>query len=146
MYFEAPYVWSEQPDMPGAGAYRSLVSRLSEITRRAVREPWTRMRVALKLSIDPGHLVRQLLLGVFLTDWAEAKINGHAAVVFVDDASTVTIDSDTGCTCACHDVPLRLKAEIVGIVMHERKRKGVRRVISRRANSGLRRSPHLCHC
>jgi hypothetical protein len=85
------------------------------------------MRVALKLSIDSGHLVRQLLLGVFLTDWAEAKINGYAAVVFVDDASTVTIDPDTGGASACHDVPPRLKAEIVGIVMHERKRKGVRR-------------------
>jgi hypothetical protein len=85
------------------------------------------MRLALKLSIDPRNLIRQPLFGVFLTDWAKPKINGHAAVVFVDDASTVTIDPDTGCTCACHDVPPRLKAEIVGTVMHERKRKGVRR-------------------
>ncbi len=38
--------------MPGAGAYRSLISRLGEITRRAVREPRTQMRVALKLSLD----------------------------------------------------------------------------------------------
>jgi hypothetical protein len=105
--------------MPGAGGYRSLISRLGEITRRAVREP--RPRLALKLSIDPGNLVRQPPLGVFLTDWAEPKINGHAAVVFVDDASTVTIDPDTRRTSACHDVPPRLKAEIVGTVMYERK-------------------------
>src|ERR1700680_670043 len=78
--------------MPGAGAYRSLISRLGDITRRAVHEQTTRTRVALKLSIDPGNLVRQPLLGVFLTDCAEPKINGHPAVVFVDDASTVTID------------------------------------------------------
>lgn len=67
--------------MPGAGAYRSLISRLGEITPRAVCEPRPRMRVALKLSIDPGNLVRQPLLGVFLTDYAEPKINGHTAVV-----------------------------------------------------------------
>jgi hypothetical protein len=78
--------------MPGAGAYRSLVARFGDITRRAVREPTTRTCVALKLSIDPGNLVRQPLLGVFLTDCAEPKINGHPAVVFVDDASTITID------------------------------------------------------
>ena len=82
--------------MPRAGAYRSLISRLGDITRRAVREPRPRMRVALKLSIDPGNLVRQPPLGVFLTDWAEPNINGHAAVVFVDDASTVTIDRIPG--------------------------------------------------
>jgi hypothetical protein len=64
-------------------------------------------------------IVRQPLLGVFLTDWAESKINGDAAMVVVDDASTVTIDPDTGRTSACHDVPSRLKAEIVGIVQLE---------------------------
>jgi hypothetical protein len=107
--------------MPGAGAYRSLISRLGEITRRAVREPTPRMRVALKLSIDLGNLVRQRLLGVFLTDSAEPKIKGHAAVVFVDDASTVTIDPDTGRTSACHGVPSRQKAELVRTVMYGRK-------------------------
>src|ERR1700730_15285322 len=110
--------------MPGAGGYRSLISRLGEITCRAVCEPRPRMRVALKLSIDLGNLARQRLLGVFLTDSAEPKINGHAAVVFVADASTVTIDPDTGRTSACHDVPPRLKAEIVGTVIYERKSMG----------------------
>jgi hypothetical protein len=84
------------------------------------------MRLALKLSIDPRNLIRQPLFGVFLTDWAKPKINGHAAVVFVDDASTVTIDPDTRRTSACHDVPPRRKAEFVGTVMYERKSMGAR--------------------
>src|SRR6202158_2717081 len=113
--------------MPSRDIDRSLVARLGEITGRAVRESRPQICIALKLSIDPGNLVRQPLLGVFLTDRGEPKMNGHAAGVFVDDASTVTIDPDTGRTSACHDVPPRLKAEIVRTVMYERKSMDARR-------------------
>jgi hypothetical protein len=66
--------------MPSRGIDRSVVARLREVTRRAVRESRPQICIALKFSIDAGNLVRQPLLGVFLTDWAEPKINGHAAV------------------------------------------------------------------
>jgi hypothetical protein len=48
-------------------------------------------------------------------------------MLLVDNVATVTICSDAGSASARHDAPPRLKAEIVGIVMDERKRKGVRR-------------------
>jgi hypothetical protein len=67
------------------------------------------------------------LFSIFLTDWPEPEINTHTTVLLVDDAATVTIYSDAGSASARHGVPPRLKAEIVGIVMRERKRKGVRR-------------------
>ena len=68
--------------------------------------------------------------GARLPDFCRSElftvVHGHAVCNGRDrkkqrHASTVTIDPDTGRTSACHDVPPRLKAEIVGTVMYERK-------------------------
>ena len=66
--------------MPGSDVYRAIAFRLQEISRGTVGEPWRRIRVALELSIDPSNLVGQPLFSMFLTRWAEPKIDAHAPV------------------------------------------------------------------
>jgi hypothetical protein len=64
------------------------------------------------------------LFSTFLTDWPEPEINAYATMLLVDNAATVTIYSDAGSASARHDIPPRLKAELVRTVMYERKSMG----------------------
>src|SRR6202521_3146409 len=88
---------------------------------RAVDESVAVVGVIPQLSIDAGHLIGQLLFSIFLTDWPEPEINAYATMLLVDNAATVTIYSDAGSASARHDIPPRLKTELVRTVMYERK-------------------------
>src|ERR1700682_1385005 len=100
-------IWQQQANVPSDQTNASLVLRLGEVTRRAVRKPRTGSSLVLELRSDAGYFGIEAVFGILLAERPEAKINAYTTMFLVDGEITVGVDGNALRAGRSHDVPLR---------------------------------------
>jgi hypothetical protein len=85
IHLEVCEIGVEQANVPGDETNASLVLRLGEIARRAVRKPRMGSSLVVRPRFDAGYFGIEAEFGVLLAERPEAKINAYTTMFLVDD-------------------------------------------------------------